>query len=362
MALARLHKSDLNVAVVGCGFIASTVHLPLLTRFRGVKVTAVCDVEKNKALEISRRFQIPTAYADLELMLKEEKPDLVDICTPPDCHADQLLRCFEMGYSCMVEKPLTTHSRDAGKLVSLAKEKSLDLFVLHTYSYLPCFRKAKSMLAEGRIGNLSTVDIRYLTPLKSERYFGSNHWAHKLPAGILSSEITPHLLMLLLDVLGKIDEARIFANKTTDLSYIAADELRMILRSDPSVGCLSLLYNSPVTVFTLELIGDKGYLFVDGNSESVIYHKAESTSITRRTFSRGLWSLSDIWQRSAGLVATTLNVLLRRYKVVADGHRYLMKECFSALRGESSYPVDNQKACEVVELLEKIYQSVNGQR
>jgi len=351
-------KRRFRVAMVGCGFIAKEVHLPLMTHFKEVEVTAICDIDEQKALRISEDFGVPRVYTDVEVLLEKEKLDLVDICTPPATHGDILKRVLGVGYPCMVEKPLTTTSVDAEEVVKISKDKGIGLYVLHTFSFLPCVRKARRILANNGIGKVAGVETRYLTSLQKERYAHCDHWTHKLPGGILNSEPTPHLLMLLLEFVGDIKDVKVFTYKLSSFPYVAADELRMIFSSTSSTGCLYLSFNSPILYHSLDLIGDKGYLSIDFFSNTIIYHKAMTCDSTlsqaRSSVSRGMWTLRDISQRVTSLLSTTISVMLGRQRMLMEGHRFLMRECFRSIEGKSQYPVDLQKCREVVRLIEII--------
>lgn len=203
----------LKICLVGCGYIAKDVHLPLLTNSKDFVVAAVCDVDKKKAIKVAKDFHIPKVYSEFSTLLEEEEIDLIDICAPPAIHFSLLREAFNKGYPCMVEKPLTTSSKDAQEIIKLSKVKGLGLYVLHNYSYLPCIRKVRKILNEHRIGKILIIENRYFAPIAKERYGTSEHWIHKLPGGILSSEITPHLLMLNVEFIGKVIDTSIITKK-----------------------------------------------------------------------------------------------------------------------------------------------------
>ena len=52
----------LRVAVVGAGAIAQVAHLPVLRRFPGVEVSAICDSDVGKAQALARRFEVPEYF------------------------------------------------------------------------------------------------------------------------------------------------------------------------------------------------------------------------------------------------------------------------------------------------------------
>ncbi|MCA1597145.1 MAG: Gfo/Idh/MocA family oxidoreductase, partial [Chloroflexi bacterium] len=73
-----------KTAVIGSGLIATVKHLPALGRLRDqTELVAVCDVDEEKARSIASKFGVPRYYTSIDELLEREKPDLVDVCTPP---------------------------------------------------------------------------------------------------------------------------------------------------------------------------------------------------------------------------------------------------------------------------------------
>ena len=52
-------ETALRVGIVGAGAIAQVSHFPAFSRIPGVKVTAVCDVDRAKAERVASRYNVP---------------------------------------------------------------------------------------------------------------------------------------------------------------------------------------------------------------------------------------------------------------------------------------------------------------
>ena len=95
-----------TAAIVGAGFISTRKHLPAWLRLRrDVRVAAVCDLDLARAEAVRRQFGIPAAYADFREMLEKERPDFVDVCTPPGAHADIAVAALQADANVLIEKP-----------------------------------------------------------------------------------------------------------------------------------------------------------------------------------------------------------------------------------------------------------------
>jgi predicted dehydrogenase len=357
-------SKNLKIGIVGCGYIANEAHIPVLMNTTNVSL-AICDTDKNRLSSTAKSFKIKKVYTDFAEMLEEEHPDLVDVCTPPFLHAPMAKRSLENGCSCIIEKPFTANVKEADELIELSKKKALSLYVIHNYSYVPSIRRAREIINEGKLGKIAVVDTRFFAPLQKERYLRGEHWVHQLSGGILNSEITPHLVMLLLEFLGGFVETKVSALKISDIPYVKADELQVIFKtSDNAVGHIGLSYNSTIPWHTMDIIGTKGCLFLDLFSQTSAYHKIPSYEATSQlgtqAFTRGSWALSDIMQRTGSIARVTANVLAGRYKMQVEGHRYLLGACIDAVNNKTVYPVKLEKCREVVRLLDLIGNSVTN--
>ena len=104
-------------------------------------------------------------YWDLDQLLTEEAPDVVDVCLPNEAHFDCVKYALERGCHVLCEKPLVWHSDGAEQtlmqaraLVDLAQQTDLHLGVCTQYAAsLPYYRQ----LYEEARGSLATVESFY---------------------------------------------------------------------------------------------------------------------------------------------------------------------------------------------------------
>src|SRR5213080_3726896 len=101
---AGTNSSMLKVAIVGCGKIAD-VHASQLQRIKGCEIVAVCDREPLMARQLSERFSVKAYFADFIDLLRQSRPDVVHITTPPQSHFSLAKLCLEYGAHVYVEKP-----------------------------------------------------------------------------------------------------------------------------------------------------------------------------------------------------------------------------------------------------------------
>lgn len=347
----------IKIGLVGCGYIAEQVHLPVWQKFPRARVVACVDQLQDRANLLAKEFGILNAYSEFQTMLDQEQVDLVDVCTPPHTHAEILKEVLNRGFNCIVEKPLTLKYDEAESLVSLAKSTGTKLYVVHNYSYVPAIRKVKRMVLQGKVGDVKIVDTQYLAPLSKERYFSPDHWIHNLPGGVLSTEITPHLFMLVLEQMATPKDVRFSFSKATDLTYVAFDEMCCTIISEKNeVAHVGLSFNSTLPLHTFNMVGTKGVVTADLYPQTVVYHalpRYQATDLlayNKRL--RGLWALSDIYQRTTSLMKVGVGVALGKAKMRTEGHRYLFERCVEDLSGTGVYPVTLSDVLKVVKMVE----------
>jgi myo-inositol 2-dehydrogenase/D-chiro-inositol 1-dehydrogenase len=111
----------IRVGFVGLGGIMG-VHLQHLSRMKDVKLVAFCDVRKNVATAIAKRYG-GTAYSDCGEMYKEERLDAVYIAVPPNAHGAPELLALKRGIHLFIEKPIAV-DRDTAMRVAEALSSS----------------------------------------------------------------------------------------------------------------------------------------------------------------------------------------------------------------------------------------------
>ena len=114
--------NGLRVGLIGSGFIAKQKHLPAWERLDAkAKVVAICDPRVPEAQELARLHSIPKVYGDFGEMLKAERLDAVDICSPPRTHAELAIRSLEAGAHALIEKPMAIGTAECDKIIAASK-------------------------------------------------------------------------------------------------------------------------------------------------------------------------------------------------------------------------------------------------
>jgi predicted dehydrogenase len=146
--------NHVNVAVVGLGWIAQVIHLPILEKVPDVSVVAVCDTDKARARYVSDKIGIKNVYTDIGEMLKQDDIHAVHVCTPTDSHAPVAIQCIEAGKDVLVEKPLARTYSEASEIVQAARTKGRKLMVGMNNRFRPDAMILRSFIEAGELGDI----------------------------------------------------------------------------------------------------------------------------------------------------------------------------------------------------------------
>lgn len=141
-----------NVAVVGCGFIAETAHIPNLHSNPKARVVALCDVNKEKLDVIGAKFNVERLFVDFKDVVKDEEVEAVMVCTPTTTHAEIAKAAVDVGKHVFVEKPLATSYSQGKAVVEAAEKRGVKIMVGYQMRFLPNHRKVREIMRRGEIG------------------------------------------------------------------------------------------------------------------------------------------------------------------------------------------------------------------
>lgn len=142
-------KAECGVAILGCGYWGIN-YVRIFSELPGARVVVVCDERPERLQDVQRRFPSVAVTTDAETALAADGVDAVVIATNATTHYDLARRALLADKHLLVEKPLTTTSADADRLIELADAKEAVLMVGHTFVYNAGIRKVKEYVDASR--------------------------------------------------------------------------------------------------------------------------------------------------------------------------------------------------------------------
>jgi predicted dehydrogenase len=145
----------IKLAFIGAGGIARGAHMPPLQKMDDVEVVAVADVSEDAARQAADLFEgRPKVYSDYREMLKNEKLDAVDICTPNLYHRQPTIDALNAGLHVIVEKPIAMNAEEAKAMVRAARQNNRKLMVAQCQRFRSDVQLLKKMIDAGELGEI----------------------------------------------------------------------------------------------------------------------------------------------------------------------------------------------------------------
>ena len=126
---------------------------------RGALV-AVSARQADKLEEFADKYDVDKRYTDYREMFAKEKPDLVQVSTPPDARLDIILAAEEAGVPAMiVEKPLAIQGEDYEAIRDFAVGKPrIKVAINHQLQFHPRRRQLQQLALDGAIGDIRFIE------------------------------------------------------------------------------------------------------------------------------------------------------------------------------------------------------------
>jgi predicted dehydrogenase/threonine dehydrogenase-like Zn-dependent dehydrogenase len=172
-------KGVVNVAVVGAGAFATSVHLPNLERLKGkFRIHAIMGKTPYKTKEVAQQYHAHYATCNIEDILNDQDIDIVFIATRHHLHGEYVLRAMKAGKNVFVEKPLCT------KLEELTAIKEFYNSQLSNPNSKPPFlmvgfnRRFSNYAQEAKRHTRNRMNPLFLHYRVNAGYIPLDHWVH----------------------------------------------------------------------------------------------------------------------------------------------------------------------------------------
>jgi len=258
----------LRVGVLGSGFAARELHLPVLSSLSGVEVSAIFGIPYEDALMLARRFKIPKVTDDWRSVVHDSSIDVVLVATPTYTHRAIAEEAIKAGKHVMLEKPIALTVKDGEELVKAYEAGGVKLMVAHCLRFWPEYVRARELMMAGRVGE-PRVARAYRLSSHPGRWFRFQ----ELSGGV-AVDMSIHDLDYLRWTLGEVKRVYAVGGTYSSDSATSIDHFMATLEFENGAvayveGSWAMPRNFPFTTY-LEIAGTKGLLTVDNQSTSTI--------------------------------------------------------------------------------------------
>ncbi len=181
-----------TVVIAGAGGRGRLTYAPYSKKFpEQMKLVAAADRIPARLEEMRREYGLAEehCFSTVEEMFAQPKmADMAFICTQDADHVRHACLALEKGYDLLLEKPVAGDVDECRKLLEKAEELGRSVTVCHVLRYAPFYQKLKSILEEGGLGQIISI--------QASENVGYWHQAHSFVRGNWrnSGETSPMIL------------------------------------------------------------------------------------------------------------------------------------------------------------------------
>jgi predicted dehydrogenase len=264
------------VLVAGSGSIGRR-HMRNL-RSLGIQQIAVADPDPEQLEPMVAELGV-TGYSDLSEALKEVRPDVVFVCSPPVFHVPQALDALAAGAHVFIEKPLSDSYERVDDLITEARRAERVVQVGYNLRFHPGYQRLARLVEEGAAGRIlwASAEVgQYLPDWRPWQDYRHSYTARReLGGGIILD--ASHELDYLIGLLGRPTEIACMAGTVSDLDVDVEDCATILLRfpgrvlADVHMDFVQRSYSR-----SCKVVGEKGTIIWDFAAGKVRVFRSES--------------------------------------------------------------------------------------
>ena len=325
----------LNIALIGCGRVASHHARSINDLTNMVRLVAVCDLVESRSNNLAKGHNVVGYTNYFEMLEKHPEIDVVSIITPSGMHYEHATDIIDIYKKhVVIEKPMVMNLEQGEELKNKAKINGVQVFPVFQYRFNKAVQKIRATRKSKELGEvfLSTVRTRWCRP---QRYYDRDPWRgiYSHDGGALTNQGVHHLDLLryLSGEVKKVNaqkktfgvdveiEDTVVANIEFESGALGIIEITTAARPDDFESSISVL-------------GDKGIAIVGG------------------------WATNELITFSPDPEEEKLNSEVFP-DVYGYGHKQIYVGVFEAINNNEKPAVEYDDAMNTIKLLHSIYRS-----
>ncbi len=264
-------KNHLSFAIIGCGKIGSR-HAEHIHRM--ANLIAVCDIDLNKAKQVSDNYSIPFFVSVAELFHRC-KPDVVAICTPNGLHAEHTIQALRAGAHVVCEKPMAIRTEDCRRMIEEASIAGKQLFIVKQNRFNEAVVAVKELLEANKLGKIYSFQINGFWNRGDDYYRNSWHGTKELDGGTLFTQFS-HFIDILYWLLGDVVSVQSYITNAAHPQIQTEDTgVAILTMKNGAAGTLNYTVNSYAENMegSFTLFGEKGSVKIGGQYLNTISYQ-----------------------------------------------------------------------------------------
>lgn len=273
--------AKITVGLIGYGYWGPNI-ARVINEISNLELKYCVDLSDKSLRSVRATYPNIITSKDYKEILKDKDLKAVFIVTPAATHFKIAKDVIKSGKHVFIEKPITTNSRDAQKLIDLAEENKVKLAVGHIFLFNPAVKFIKDYLEKDKIGKLKHFHFQRRNLGPAIRNDVNVVW-----------DLAPHDISMLLYLVGdKIDS--ILATGQSFFTNGLEDVVSASIKFKNGI-IANMIYSwiDPVKIRDITIVGDKKMVLFDDVSKDKI----------------------KIFDKNAKLIEDTVGVSFSQYRI-----------------------------------------------
>lgn len=153
----------LRVGFIGTGVIFDLNILGYL-QSEDIEIVALCNRTLQKAKDKITKFNLSKkihVYSDYREMINNENINILEILLPHHLHAEATIYAAQKEVDVIsVQKPMAMNLKEADQMIEVCNDSGAILSVYENFMFAPHIRKAKELLNQDYIGDITSIRIK----------------------------------------------------------------------------------------------------------------------------------------------------------------------------------------------------------
>lgn len=357
----------LKIAIIGCGKIADS-HAAQIQRIKDCEIVAVCDREPLMARQLCDRFPVKRYFSDVGELLRDSRPDVVHITTPPVSHFELAKMCLQNGCHVYVEKPFTLRESEAHALVSMAGARDLKITAGHDDQFSHVARRMRALIQTGYLGDGPVhMESYYCYEISPTGYAGAllgdkQHWVRNLP-GKLFHNIISHGIARIAELLSTDCPKVIAYGYTSPIlrgmgESEILDELRVIISEEErTTAYFTFSSQMRPALHQFRIYGTKNGLILDQDQETLVQLRGARYKSYVEKFVPPIFTAKQY----LGNVACNVRTFLKRDFQMKAGMKFLIEAFYRSIVAGQPEPISHREIVLTARIMDQIFAQIDRQ-
>lgn len=331
----------MKFAIIGCGRIGNRHAEHILNNG---ELVAVCDVDEEKAKKLAHSTNSFYYNQLSDLLHAHPEIDVIAICTPNGLHASQSIEALNAGFHVLCEKPMAINVQDCGEMIKAAERSNKRLFAIKQNRFNPPVAALKKIIEEGKLGSIFNVQLSCFWNRNEDYYANSWKGTKNLDGGTLFTQFS-HFIDLLYWLIGDVKEVKAFTGNFTHEGIIEFEDTGVVILKfyNGAVGTINYTVNSFQKNMegSLTIFGSKGTVKVGGQYLNELEYQ----------------NIQDFRIDNLPIGNTANNY--GTYQGSMSNHDKIYENIVDVLKNNAAISTSAFEGLKTVEIIDKIYSSVN---